>query len=138
MSDQGTRISASPSTSQRNRMMMRATRLIVELGLWEIIAAVATVSRVPHAGLQRPSWNGMRRGSGEYGRRLVLLQRSDAVGNVAVINVHRINLTEAIERRVGLAGRVQRHRQVVAQRQHCFLIEPRHFKGPLIPQRRNL
>ena len=66
----------------------------------------------------------------------MLLQRGDAVGNVAVINIHRINLAEAVERRVGLARHVERHRQIVAQRQNRFLIEPRHIERALIPQRR--
>src|SRR6202034_83091 len=37
----GTRMSASPSVSHSRRMMMRATWLIVELGLWEIMGGVA-------------------------------------------------------------------------------------------------
>src|ERR1700691_1455752 len=123
MSDQGTRISASPSTSQSNRMVMRAIRLIVELRLWEIVDGVATGSPGRHRrdlikrlagrhGFIGPNTRAPRIAceavEGFVGSELMFLQDRDAVGNVAVINVHRIDLAETIECGVGFTGHIER------------------------------
>jgi hypothetical protein len=45
---------------------------------------------------------------------LMFLECGNAVGNIAIINVHRVDLTEAVERCTSLAGHVKCHGQVIA------------------------
>src|SRR6202041_513905 len=131
MSDQGTRISASPSTSQSSKIVMRAIRLIVGLRLWEIVAGVATGSPCMPCRVLIERLSG---GRGFIARNtqvtkgfrspaLVLLQGRDAVGNGPVIVVHGIDLAESIQSGVRFAGHIERHAHVVAQRQNRFLIK---------------
>jgi hypothetical protein len=89
MSDQGTRISVNPSSSQTISMAIRRRRCSIRIELWEIIAKLAT--RAPIA-----VW-----------RTLVMLQRGDAVGHVAVIDIHRIDLEKTIERLIGLPSHLK-------------------------------
>src|ERR1700690_3806667 len=118
MSDQGTRINVNPTSSQTIRMTTRRRRFSINLELWEIIAGLAT----------RPIENRLK---------LVVLQRGDAVRNVAVIDIHRINLAETIECFVGLSGHLQGYAQVVSQCENCFLVQGRHIQSALIPESRN-
>src|SRR5271155_2988443 len=122
MSDQGTSISARPSSSQTSSHTTRNKRFIIGLGLWEIPFGVATASG----------------GSRRLSRELVLLQFGDSIGNVAIVDIHCVDLAETIERLFRFAGIFKRHREIVAQGENSVLLEPGHFKGALVPDGSNL
>src|SRR4029077_14445258 len=137
-SDHGTRISTSPNSSQIRRRTTRSRRVNMSYGLWEILAGVATASPASNNSIMQPaiSWRSWRAREAR-GSQSAFLECCDAVGYVTVINIHRINLAEAIERGLFLACFIERQSQIVAQCQDGFLLEAGDFQRALIPERGN-
>src|SRR5580692_4251500 len=121
MSDHGTRISISPSSSQSRSNTTRRSRVIGEAKIMGdyrgsgnsltgiVTDAVAKVRNACRPRTSRGSWYFLGKNRG-----LMLLQRHNAVGYVAVVYICGVNLPEAIQRRVGFARGLKRHRQIVA------------------------
>src|SRR5580692_2028074 len=120
MSDHGTRISISPSSNQSRSNTTRRSRVIGEAkimgdyrgsgnSLTGIVRdAVAKVRNAHRPRTSRGSWYFLGKKS-----RLMLLQRRNAVGHVAVAYICGVDLPEAIERHVGFARDPNPPRQLV-------------------------
>src|ERR1700683_496611 len=70
-------------------------------------------------------------------KELALAQYSDAFADVTVVNVHRVDLLETLQRSLGLAGQFLRHAQVILQRQDGFQIEAGCLQRAFVPERRD-
>ena len=64
----------------------------------------------------------------EVSRKLVALEFGDAVGYIAVVNIHGVDLAEAVERLLRFAGIFEGHAQIVAQRENRILLEAGRFE----------
>src|SRR5262249_706668 len=62
-----------------------------------------------------------------------LLESGDALGNIAIVNIHGIDLGEAFECRFHLPGRLLAHAQIIPQGESTFRVDARRFEGALIP-----
>src|SRR5260370_1274611 len=62
-----------------------------------------------------------------------LLKSSDTLTHIAIIDVHRVHLREALQRRVRLARRLLSHTQIIPQREGTFRIEVGGAKRALVP-----
>src|SRR5260370_29369437 len=64
-----------------------------------------------------------------------LLKSSDAFGHTTVVDVHRVDLGETLQRRFRLARRFLSHTQIIPQGERAFRIIPGALQGALIPDR---
>src|SRR5712691_5918305 len=67
-----------------------------------------------------------------------LPQRGDALGDVTVINVHRVDLYIALSRGGFITGQLLRQAQVIAERKNGLRVEPRSGQRSFVPHRRDL
>src|SRR5438445_1276590 len=76
----------------------------------------------------RPAGNGSGSTDG-------LLKGGDAFGHVTIVDVHRVDLGETLERRFRLARRFLSYPQIIPQGERAFRIIARSFQSALIPDR---
>src|SRR2546423_1712583 len=62
-----------------------------------------------------------------------LLKGSNAFGHVAIVDVHRVNLGETLQRRFRLARRFLSYTQIIPQGERAFRIIAGSLQGALIP-----
>ena len=65
---------------------------------------------------------------------LALGHRRDAIGDVAIVDVHRVHVAERIERSFRFARGFQRSAKIVAEREDRLLFEARRIQCALIPE----
>src|SRR5256714_15262194 len=76
----------------------------------------------------------VRKGSGSTDG---LLKSSNAFGHVAIVDVHRVNLGETLQRRFRLARRFLSYTQIIPQGERAFRIIAGSLQGAPIPDRGN-
>src|SRR5260370_16552731 len=76
----------------------------------------------------------MRNGSGSTEG---LLKGSNAFGHVTIVDIHRVNLGETLQRRFRLARRFLSYAQIIPQGERAFRIIARGLQSTLIPDRRD-
>src|SRR5690349_7155773 len=66
-----------------------------------------------------------------------LLKSSDALTHIAIIDVHRVDLRETLQRRVRLARRLLSYTQVIPHREGTFRVQVGGAKRALVPDGRD-
>src|SRR3979490_1993357 len=66
-----------------------------------------------------------------------LLKGSDALGHVTIVDVHRVDLGETLQRRFRLARRFLSYAQIIPQGERAFRIIAGGLQSTLIPDRRD-
>src|SRR2546430_9766900 len=66
-----------------------------------------------------------------------LLKSINTFGHVAIVDVHRVNLGETLQRRFSLARRFLSYTQIIPQGERAFRIIAGSLQGALIPDRGN-